>query len=135
MQVNGSRKSISCIYRLHGHGLETVTSAKYLGLMSRVVLPGTPTLKELPVMPIKPLGFLRRNVKTKMPRITETNYSTLVRLQLEYALAVWDSHAKDKINQIEWCSAGLPDGLASIIDIDIEALFNVKNVQQITYAL
>ena len=105
------------------------------GLMSRVVLPGTPTLKELPVMPIKPLGFLRRNVKTKMPRITETNYSTLVRLQLEYALAVWDSHAKDKINQIEWCSAGLPDGLASIIDIDIEALFNVKNVQQITYAL
>ena len=32
VQVTGSRKPINCIYRLHGHVLETVTSAKYLGV-------------------------------------------------------------------------------------------------------
>ena len=36
------------------------------------------------------LGFIRRNIKTKMPRVRETAYNTLVRTQLEYASAVWD---------------------------------------------
>ena len=31
------------VYTLHGHVLEVVTSAKYLGLMSLVAYPGTPT--------------------------------------------------------------------------------------------
>ena len=49
----------------------------------------------------KTLGFLKLNIKTKMPRIKETAYNTLVRPQLEYASAVWDPHTKDKVNQIE----------------------------------
>ena len=32
VQVAGSRKPINCTYRLHGHILEMVTSAKYLGV-------------------------------------------------------------------------------------------------------
>ena len=49
----------------------------------------------------KTLGFLKRNIKTKMLRIRETAYNTLVGPQLEYASAVWDPHTKDKVNQIE----------------------------------
>ena len=49
----------------------------------------------------KTLGFLKRNIKTKMPRIRETAYNILVRPQLEYASAVWGPHTKDKVNQTE----------------------------------
>ena len=46
-------------------------------------------------------GFLKRNIKTKMPRIGETAYNTLVRPQLEYSSTVWDPYTKHKIYQIE----------------------------------
>ena len=46
-------------------------------------------------------SYLYFNIKTKMPRIRETAYNTLVRPQLEYASAVWDPHTKDKVNQFE----------------------------------
>ena len=49
----------------------------------------------------KTLGFLKCNIKTKMPRIRETAYNTLVRPELEYASSVSDPHTKDKVNQIE----------------------------------
>ena len=47
------------------------------------------------------VGFVRRNIKTKMTKVRETAYNTLVRPQLEYALAVWDAHSKRLISQIE----------------------------------
>ena len=47
------------------------------------------------------LGFIRRNIKTKMPKVRETAYNTLVRPQLEYASAVWDPHNKGRISHIE----------------------------------
>ena len=46
-------------------------------------------------------GFVRRNIKTKIPKVRETAYNTLVRPQLEYASAVWDPHNKGRISQIE----------------------------------
>ena len=47
------------------------------------------------------LGFVRRNIKTRMSKVRETAYNTLVRPQLEYASAVWDPHNKNRISQIE----------------------------------
>ena len=38
------------------------------------------------------LSFVRPNIKTKMSKVRETAYTTLVRPQLEYASAVWDPH-------------------------------------------
>ena len=38
----------------------------------------------------RPLNFVRRNIKTKIPKVRETAYNSLVRPQLEYASAVWD---------------------------------------------
>ena len=49
----------------------------------------------------KPLGFVKRNIKTKMPGVRETVYTTLVRPQLEYGTATWDPHHKEKTNLIE----------------------------------
>ena len=50
---------------------------------------------------IKTLGFIKRNVRTKMSRVREAAYKTLVRPQLEYAAAIWDPHTKVKTEQIE----------------------------------
>ena len=38
------------------------------------------------------LGFLKRNIKIKLPRMRETAYNSLVRPQLEYAAPVSDPH-------------------------------------------
>ena len=43
VRVTTARKAINTVYRLHGQVLEVVTSAKYLGLVSPVAYPGTPT--------------------------------------------------------------------------------------------
>ena len=47
------------------------------------------------------LGFIRQNIKTKMPKVGERTYNSLVRPQLEYASAVWDPHMKVRTSQIE----------------------------------
>ena len=47
------------------------------------------------------LGFVRRNIKTKMSKVRETAYNTLVRPQLEYASAVWYPHTKVRTSQLE----------------------------------
>ena len=60
------------------------------------------------------LGFIRRNIKTKMPEMT---YNSLVGPQLKYASAVWDPHTKVRISQIDKSSEELLTG-QSIISID-----------------
>ena len=36
------------------------------------------------------LNFVRCNIKTKMPKVRETAYNSIVRPQFEYPSAVWD---------------------------------------------
>ena len=43
VQVTSSKNLINTAYTLHGQILEVVTCAKYLGLISPVAYPGTPT--------------------------------------------------------------------------------------------
>ena len=40
------------------------------------------------------LGFIRRNIKTKMQKVRETAYNTVVSPQLDYASAVWNPHTR-----------------------------------------
>ena len=49
----------------------------------------------------KSFGFIKRNIKTRVPRVREMAYNALVRPQLEYAAPVWDPHTNDKITKIE----------------------------------
>ena len=51
----------------------------------------------------KTLGFVKRNIRTKMSGVRQAAYTTLVRPQLEYAAAIWDPHHKDKIDQMASC--------------------------------
>ena len=47
------------------------------------------------------LGFIRSYIKTKMPKVREAAYNSIVRPQLEYTSAVWDPHTKVRKSQIE----------------------------------
>ena len=47
------------------------------------------------------LGFIKRNVKTKSPKIREMTYQTLVRSQLEYASTIKDPHTQQYTHKIE----------------------------------
>ena len=44
-------------------------------------------------------GFLKRNIKIKLPKLRETAYNMLVRPQLEYASAIRHPYIKDKLAQ------------------------------------
>ena len=92
---------LNCTYRLHSHVLETVTSAKYMGVDVSSNLVWNSHIDRTTGNASRTLGFLKRNIKTKMPRIRETAYNTLVRPQLKYSSAVRDPYTKHKINHIE----------------------------------
>ena len=49
----------------------------------------------------KTLDFIRRNIKTKSPRVREMAHQSLVRPQLEYASPVWDPNTKEQTHKIE----------------------------------
>ena len=49
----------------------------------------------------KPMGFLRRNIRTKDRGIKEVAYKTLVRPILEYSSPVWSPYTKPNIHRIE----------------------------------
>ena len=92
MQVTASRKHIASEYKLHGHVLETVTSAKYMGIDLSSNMSWGPHIDRITGNANKTLGFIKRNIKTKVPRVRELAYNALVRPQLEYAAPVWDPH-------------------------------------------
>ena len=124
VQVAGSRKPVSATYVLHGVALETVTCARYLGVDVSSNLSWGSHIDRITGTAHKTLGFVKRNIKTKMSGVREAAYTTLVRPQLEYAAAIWDPHHKDKINQIEkvqrraarWTSCNF-DTRASVSDM------------------
>ena len=124
VQVAGSRKPVSATYVLHGVALETVTCARYLGVDVSSNLSWGSHIDRITGTAHKTLGFVKRNIKTKMSGVREAAYTTLVRPQLEYAAAIWDPHHKDKIDQIEkvqrraarWTSCNF-DTRASVSDM------------------
>ena len=101
VHVAGSKRPVKRDYILHGQVLESVTCAKYLGVDISCSLTWNSNIDRITGSANRTLGFVRRNIKTRMSKVRETAYNTLVRPQLEYASAVWDPHNKNRISQIE----------------------------------
>ena len=101
VQVTGYRKPINAAYRLHGVILETVTCVRYLGVYISSKLSWGSHIDRITSTASKTVGFVKRNIRTKMSVVREAAYTKLVRPQLEYAAAIWDPNHDDKIKQIE----------------------------------
>jgi len=88
-------------YVLHGHTLETVDAAKYLGITITSDINWGTHIDNVTKKGNMSLAFLRRNIRISSPNIKSIAYKALVRPQVEYASSVWDPHEADKIHQIE----------------------------------
>lgn len=88
-------------YTLHDHTLETVSSAKYLGITLQSDLKWNQHINSITANASKSLGFLKRNLKTSNTNIKSQAYQALVRPKLEYASSVWDPHTADQQNKLE----------------------------------
>ena len=84
------RNPIKFNYTLHGHSLEHVTSAKYLGCTITFDLKWGPHINNICNKANSTIGFLKRNLNIANKSVKERAYQSLVRPSLEYSSAVWD---------------------------------------------
>jgi hypothetical protein len=89
-------------YILHNHLLESVSSAKYLGItvQSNLKIKWDKHINDITSKGNKALGFLKRNQKTSNQQIKTQAYQVLVRPKLEYSCSIWDPHTSESIRNI-----------------------------------
>ena len=88
-------------YTLHGHILESVTSAKYLGCLLTSDMKWSDHISTICGKANKTLGFLRRNLNISSVKVKENAYKSLVRPLVEYASSVWDPYQQKDIHRLE----------------------------------
>ena len=88
-------------YILHGHALEHVTSAKYLGVTIQSNLSWDIHINSIVKKANQMLGLLRRNLKVSSVKTKETAYKTFIRPLVEYACTVWDPATQKDVAKIE----------------------------------
>jgi hypothetical protein len=92
------RNTIFHDYKIHGHNLEAVHEANYLGVTLHDKLSFTPHIDHTLKKAATTRQFLQRNLRGCNREVKETSYKTFVRPVLEYAATVWDP-AGHKTNQ------------------------------------
>ena len=100
LHIGRARQLIHSQYTLHGEILESVDSARYLGVSISKNLTCT-HINQIVTKANQTLGFVKRNVKTKNQSVKESAYKTFVRPKVEYASTVWSPYTKKNIDQIE----------------------------------
>jgi hypothetical protein len=101
IQITKRKTVILTQYLLYNTTLETVPSAKYLGITISNDLTWNKHKKNITTKANQTLGFLRRNIKVHSERLKSTAYKTLVRSQLEYSSTVWSPYTGTLIDQKE----------------------------------
>ena len=101
LPVTRSRKPLGHQYELHGQILETVNTAKYLGVTISRDMNWSEHINNVCTKANKTLGFLKRNLKISSRKIKEMAYKSCVRPALEYACTVWDPYTQQYIDRIE----------------------------------
>ena len=96
-----SKRPIQTSYTMHGQVLDSVDSARYLGVDIASDLNCTKHVNQITANASISLGYLKGNILTKHSGIREAAFKTVVRPQLEYASTVWSPYTKQDINKIE----------------------------------
>ena len=101
LQITRLKQSLQSQYTLHGQVLESIDSAKYLGVTISQDLNWNNHINNIIGKANRTLGFVKRNVKTWNEPVKELAYKTLVRPQAEYASSIWNPYTKQNITKIE----------------------------------
>jgi hypothetical protein len=81
---------IPATYNIHGHQLQTVKKAKYLGVTIDSTLSFTDHINNICNKANSTRAFVHRNTKHCPRRVKTAAYNTLVRPNLENCASVWD---------------------------------------------
>ena len=95
------RRPFIHFYTLCNHILESVSDAKYLGILVSNDLSWSPHINSVFNRANSTLGFLRRNLRRCPAPLKETAYITLVRSIMEYAAPIWDPHLSKDSHMLE----------------------------------
>ena len=101
ISITKRRNTIDYVYTLHGHTLEHVKEAKYLGINITNDLKWSAHINNIIGKASKSLGFLKRNLQINQPKLKEQAYKSLVRPHLEYSSTIWDPSTKTDIEKLE----------------------------------
>lgn len=101
VNVTNKRNPISTAYIIHGETLESVPSAKYLGLSVDAKLSFNNHIATITKKANNTRAFLSRNFHRCPPEIKEATYKIYVRPTVEYASSVWDPHTQLNIRKVE----------------------------------
>ena len=101
IHVTRRKTPLQTKYHLHGCVLESVPSAKILGVTISEDLKWSEHINNITKKANQTLGFLKRNIRVHNKDLKSTAYKTLVRPQLEYASTVWSPHTDLDINKLE----------------------------------
>ena len=101
LRITRKKNRITFSYTLHGHVLEEVASAKYLGITITNDMTSNEHIGKMTSKVNKKLGFLRRNIKTRDQSLKEKEYKTIVRPTMEYCSTVWDPYYESHSDTLE----------------------------------
>ncbi len=101
LTITRKRQPIHHEYSLHGHILQHVKSAKYLGVTFDNKLCWNDHINQVANKASRSLGFLRRNLRIDSPELKTTAYNALVRPLVEYAPTVWDPYTQKNKHRLE----------------------------------
>ena len=110
LHITRSRKPVMSRYFMHNQELESVDTAKYLGVNISKDLSWNTHIKNITASANRTLGFVKRNVQTKNKNIRTLAYNSLVRLRLnmgQWSGAITRKKIKTKL---KWFKEGQPDG-------------------------
>ena len=101
LHITNKRHPIQQPYNIHGHILEVVETAKYLGVNIHRTLTWNTHISQVVKKANNTRAFLQRNIY-QCPRHTkDLCYKALVRPQREYASSIWDPHTATNISSLE----------------------------------
>ena len=106
VHITRSRQTINTTYSMHGQVLDSVDSARYLGVDITSDLSFTQHINPTTANASKSLGYLKRNILTKNPAIREAADKTIVRPKVEYASSVWSPYTKKILTKLKWFNDG-----------------------------
>ena len=101
LSISKKKTPMKYNYVLHGHTLEHVTTAKYLGVTISSDLKWNTHISNICQRANNTIGFLKRNLNISNSNLKEKAYVSLVRPTLEYACTTWDPYQQNNKYRLE----------------------------------
>jgi hypothetical protein len=101
LTISRKNNTIPTSYKLQGHTLKTVESAKYLGCTFTSDLRWNDHVNNICNKANRTIGFLKRNLNIGSTTVKQNAYKAVVRPLVEYASPVWDPYHQTEIDRID----------------------------------